>query len=137
MQYMNQKEDSKATSSEKSIIVFSIGFFVVGTVGYFALQRDNWIFYFFAHLGALGVMGLFGSVAGVLARKKNRSYWLAFSLGFLLPIILSIVAVLISLWGVNGQLFCGGTVSLIVAIIIVIFYSFLKKRKFPQVKYTD
>ena len=132
MQYPNEKEDSKAVSGEKAIPLLSLGSLIVGSVGYFSLQSDLWIFYFFAHLGALGIMGLFGGAAGSLARKKHRSYWQAFSLGFLLPIISGIVAVLIFLLVVSGRLHCGGSVSLVVAIVTVIFYLLAKKKTPPE-----
>jgi len=135
MRYPKERGGSKAVSIEKTVLLLSLSSLVVGSVGYFSLQRDLWIFYFFAHLGALGVMGLFGSAAGILARKKLRSYWTAFWLGFLLPIISGIVAVLLFLWVVNGHLYCGGSVSLLVAVPVVIFYLLAKKKTPPQTGY--
>jgi len=132
MQHPNDEKDSQTDTGTKALPLLSLGFLVVGSVGYFSLQRDLWAFYFFAHLGALGVMGLCGSAAGLLARYRNRSFWRAFSLGFLLPIISGVVAVLIFLWGVNGQLYCGGSVSLIVAAVTLICYLLAKKTPFKS-----
>ena len=130
-----ETEDSKSVSRERAALLLSLGALIVGSVGYFTLQRDAWIFYFFAHLGALGVMGLFGCAAGALARNKQRSYGIAFSLGFLVPIVSGAVAVLIFLWGVNGNLYCGGSVSLLVAVPIVVFYLLARKKTPPQTEY--
>ena len=115
-------------SIQKNMSLTSLGLLVVGSIGYFILPRDLWVFYFFAHLGALGVMGLSGSAAGALAHRKSRSFWRAYSLGAILPIIAGIVAVLIFLLGANGQLFCGGSVSLATAVLIALYYLLVNKR---------
>ncbi len=133
MQDPEEKGDREAVSLEKRILLLSLGFLIVGSVGYFSLHREVWIFYVFAHLGALGVMGLFGSVAGILARKKHRGYWTAFSLGSVLPIISGIVAVFIFLLGEESRLYCGGSVSLVVAVLMIVFYLLPKKKTTPQV----
>ncbi len=82
----------------------SLGFLIVGSIGYFSIPREIWTFYLFAHLGALGVMGLFGCAAGLIARKKYRGYWTAFSLGFFFPIISGFVAVFLFWMGEDGRL---------------------------------
>ncbi len=135
MQDSKDKTYSECESCEKRTFLISLSCLLVGSVGYFLLSRDVWIFYLFAHLGALGVMGLSGVAAGVLARKKHRGYWTAFSLGFLLPIILGIVAVLIFWLGEDGKLYCGGSVSLVVAILVIVFYLLAKKKKPSQAGY--
>jgi hypothetical protein len=115
-------------SIQKKMSLTSLGLLAVGLIGYFILSRDLWVFYFFAHLGALGVMGLSGSGAGALAQRKSRSFWRAFALGAILPIIAGIVAVLIFLWGVNGRLYCGGSVSLATAVLVALLYLLVSKR---------
>ena len=115
-------------STQKKMSLAALGLLVIGSIGYFVLSRDLWGFYFFAHLGALGVMGLSGSVAGALAQRKSRSFWRAFALGAILPIIAGIVAVLIFLWGVNGRLFCGGSVSLAIAVLVALYYLLVSKK---------
>jgi hypothetical protein len=117
-----------------NILFLSLGLLIIGTAGYFLSPRGLPLFYVFAHLGALGVMGLFGSLAGVLARKKHRDYWLAFSFGALLPIITGGVAVLIFWLGKEGQLYCGGSISLAVAVLIVVFYLLIKNKSQSQTK---
>ncbi len=122
--------------NEKAVFPFSLGLLLVGTVGYFLQSRETWLFYVLAHLGALGVMGLFGWAAGTIARRRNRSYWTAFSLGFGLSIVSGIVAVLIFLWGVNGNLYCGGAVSLVVGIQTLLGYLLTRKKSPLQTNHT-
>ena len=122
------KEDGKAELIEKRMLLISISLFITGSIGYFSINRDLWVFYLFAHTGALGVLGLFGSLAGTLARRKFRGFWTAFSLGCLLPIISGIVAVLIFRIGVDGHLYCGGSVSLAVALLVIVFYTLVRNK---------
>jgi energy-coupling factor transporter transmembrane protein EcfT len=118
--------------SEKWTSLLSLSLLIVGSTGYFSLHRDSWIFYVFAHMGALGVIGLLACAAGVVARMKRRNYWRAFIIVTLLPIISGLVAVLIFLMGEEGHLYCGGVVSLAVSILLIVFYLLLKKKAPPQ-----
>ncbi len=120
--------NSNATVT-KTCLLLSVAFVVVGTIGYFSLNRDAWVFYALAHLGALGVMGLFGSAAGFLAGKKSRSYWTAFLLGSLLPIVAGITAVFAFWIPEGGHLYCGGVVCLAVGIVVVVTYSLVMKKQ--------
>ena len=86
------------------------------------------MFYAFAHLGALGVMGLFGSAAGYVATRKQRNYPAAFLLGFLLPIIAALAAVLAFWLPEGGHLYCGGVVCLAVGLVVVVVYLFVGKK---------
>ena len=131
----SQKLSGERVVYEKRILLVSLGFLIVGSIGYFSLSRELWTFYLCAHLSALGVMGLCGAAAGVLARKKRRSFWTAFSLGSLLPIISGIVAVLIFWLGEEGNLYCGGSVSLLIAVLVIVFYLLAKKKTPPQSEY--
>ena len=117
---------------QKWTLLFSLGLLIVGSAGYLLLHRDFWIFYVFAHLGALGVIGLLASSAGTLARKKRRGYWRAFSLVTVLSIFSGIVAVLIFSLGEEAQLYCGGSVSLAIAILMIISYWLAKKKTSPH-----
>ena len=132
MQGPRAKDNSKTVSGAKWMLLVSLGLLIIGCIGYFSSPRGLLIFYVFAHLGALGLLGLFGSAAGVLARKKLRGYWTAFLLGSLLPIILGIVAVLAFWLGEEGHLYCGGSVSLAVATLVAVFYLLAKKKTLPQ-----
>jgi len=132
MQDPRAKEDSKTVSRGKWMLLVSLGILIIGCIGYFSSPRGLPVFYVFAHLGALGLMGLFGIAAGVLARKKRRGYWTAFSLGSLLPIISGIAAVLVFWLGEEGNLYCGGSVSLAVAILVAVFYLLAKEKALSQ-----
>ena len=114
---------------EKRIFVISLVAFIISILSYFLISRDFWMFYLFAHLGAFGVMGLFGCLAGNLANKKQRGYWTAFLLGSLLPIILGLIAVIIFYVKQDGVLYCGGSVSLLVALLVVLSYLIVKKKQ--------
>ncbi len=117
---------------EKWAALASLGLLIVGSTGYLSLRGESRIYYVFAHLGALGVIGLLAHATGLLAKKKRRSFWRAFFLAALFPIIAGIAAVLIFLLGEEGQLYCGGSVSLAVAVLIVVFYLLAKKKSGPN-----
>ena len=135
MQGPRAKDNSKTVSGAKWMLLVSLGLLIIGCIGYFSSPRGLLIFYVFAHLGALGLLGLFGSAAGVLARKKRRGYWTAFSLCSLLPIISGTAAVLVFWLGEEGNLYCGGSVSLAVAILVLISYLLAKKKTQPKSKF--
>lgn len=128
---MNKPNESKSDkdAKERMIFIFSSVFFIVGTIGYFLINRDYWLFYLFAHLGAFGIMGIFGCLAGFLAKKKKRGYWTAFMLGSLLPIVLGILAVLFFYVKQDGKLYCGGAVSLLIAILVIMSYSLIRTKR--------
>lgn len=112
----------------KRALLSSLIILIVGCIGYFSLPRGAVIFYISAHLGALGLLGLIGSAAGALARRKGRSYSTAFFLGSLLPIAAGLVAVALFAALVGGRISCGGSVSLAVAVIVVASYSFMSRK---------
>lgn len=114
------------------MLLVSLGLLIVGGIGYFSSFRGLPVFYVFTHLGALGLLGLFGYAVGVLARKKRRGFWTAFSLGSLLPIISGIAGVLVFWLGEEGHLYCGGSVSLVIATLVAVFYLLAKKKTLPQ-----
>jgi hypothetical protein len=124
-------EGSRAVSREKWILLVSLSVLIAGCVGYFSLPRGLLIFYLFAHLGALGLLGLIGGAVGILARRKRRGYWTAFSLGSLLPIASGAIAVTMT----GDQVSCGGSVSLMVSALVVVFYLLAKKRTLQQAGY--
>lgn len=120
----NAKRQScnESGSHERTIRHLSWGVLLIGMIGYFSLPRETWIFYVFAHLGALGLLGLAGSLAGYVAIRKGRSYWKAFFLNSLFPLVVGVVAVLIFFLRAGGQLYCGGSVSLLIAVLMIVFY---------------
>ena len=122
------RRDDRRKSRERGMLLLSVVLLMVGLYGYLSLQRDAWAYYGFVHLGALGLMGLVGGAAGGLARKKSRDYWTAFALGSLIPIIAGAVAVGMYLVGEGGQLYCGGSVSLMTAVLVLVYYGLARKR---------
>ena len=102
-----------------------IGLLVIGLAGY-VVFASLWIRYVFAHIGGLGIIGLLACWAGAIAEKKGRSYWGAFSLGLLTPIMIGTSSVgIVHTLGGHG---CGGIVSLAVAMAIILFCYLVKKR---------
>jgi len=126
-----EKPSHKVTVQNRLLLI-SVVIIILGIVGYF-IFRNFWIAYIFAHLGGLGVMVPFGCWAGWVAKKKGYGFWLAYSLGFLLPVILGILTTFwVHLTGGGG---CGGIVSIAVALIVVIGY-YLVKDKLESVKFS-
>jgi len=121
-QYDQNKEPGGGITLESRIILLFLGLLIIGVIGYFSLGKF-WIDSIFAHVGGLGIIGLLGGLAGIIAKKKGYDYWKAFLLVFILPIILGFIAVLLV-----QPMSCGGSVSLAVALIMVIIYSFTKRK---------
>jgi hypothetical protein len=128
-QNVQKGETSSDVSFESKLHLLFLGLLSISFVGYFAL-RKLWIGFIFAHAAALGIMGFYGCLAGAIAKKKGYSYGRAFLIGFFLPIILGgISAFLLVPSGEGGlPLTCGGWVSLAAGIVVVISYSFVKKK---------
>jgi hypothetical protein len=116
-------------SFESKLHLLFLGLLSISFIGYFAL-RELWIGFIFAHAAALGIMGFYGCLAGAIAKKKGYSYGRAFQIGFFLPIILGGISAFLFL--PSGQrhlpLTCGGWVSLAAGLVVVISYSFVKKK---------
>jgi hypothetical protein len=125
---MNEsKTESKINISlRRRMFLFAIVAIILGFSG-FLISGHGLAGYVFAHAGGLGILGLFGSLSGHLARKKGYGYWPAYFWGFAFPAIIGIISVVVvhSLGG-GG---CGGIVSLAAGIVIVIFYYCLKNRE--------
>lgn len=118
-------EAANDISIEIRILLLSVGLIVFGFAGFFAFH-DFGTHYFFAHIGGLGIIGHIGCWAGIIARNKGYSYWKAFLWGFIFPTFIGIVSVLfVHALGERG---CGGIVSIIAAIFIVIYYLFTRKK---------
>lgn len=122
-QNYQKKEPSNDNPIEKKIPLLFLLVLIISIVGYFS-SYIHWVEYTFAHIGGLSIVGLAGCCAGVIAKKKGYGYWKAFLIAFFLPIILGFIA---------GFLFqpiaCGGSVSLAVAVLIVIIYSLVIPRE--------
>jgi hypothetical protein len=119
-----------ANSMKFKILLVSMIFFLLGIFGYVVFW-DQGIRYIFAHIGALGIIGLFSWQAATLAAKKSLHEKRAVLLGFILPIILGITAVYLVDPPEKGIIpsSCGGIVSLGIASIVVIIYLVKKPTK--------
>ncbi len=128
-QKVQKREPNNNIPLESKVQLLFLGLLSISFVGYFAL-RKLWIGFIFGHTAALSIMGFYGCLTGAIAKKKGYSYWRAFQIGFFLPIILGgISAFLFVPESERGlPLTCGGWVSLAAGIVVVISYSFIKKR---------
>jgi hypothetical protein len=115
-------------SRDSRMLLLSYALLVIGGVGYFTL-RGHWSFYLFAHLGALGVIGLLATAAAAIAGRRGHDKGKAWLLAFLLPIITGLIAVAgFRFLGRAGIFYCGGSVSLAVAVLAIISYAIVKRR---------
>jgi hypothetical protein len=114
---------------ENKLNLFLLGLLSASFIGFFAL-RTHWVGLIFAHTAALSILGFFGSSAGSIAKKKGYHFWAAFRLGFFLPLILGIFAAFLFVPEDRSHLplTCGGWVSLATGLVIVIVYTFLRKK---------
>ena len=124
MQESRENEVRKSVSHMKWVLILSVVILVIGLTGYLLLPSGFLLTYAFAHLGALGLLGLFGGAAGFLAIKKRRSFWIAFSLVSLLPIFSGIIAVAIA----GDSITCGGSFSLAIAVLMTATYAPSRKK---------
>ena len=125
---MSKRRQDKKTHSSFLRVITIMGSLtaVIGVIGY-ALLHSSWIRYFFAHLFGLGIILLLGCLSGTLAVKKGYSLTPAFLISAFLPIAAGILAVLwVHMKGGHG---CGGSVSLLLAILVTIIYAVAKPKR--------
>lgn len=127
MKYVQEKEGRHT----KWALLLSLFALIIGCIGYFSIPRGHPIFYISAHMGALGLLGVIGWSSGLLAKKKGRNFSTAFFLGSLLPIAAGIIAVAIFLI-IQGRLYCGGSVSLAAALLVVLVYALISRKTLPR-----
>lgn len=126
-----KREQDDGITIEGRILLLFLGLLIFGLVGYFALH-NLWVRYIFAHIGGLGIIGPFGCWAGSIANKKGYRYWTAFFFGFVIPVIIGVFSVfLVRTLGGRG---CGGIISIVAAILVVICYYFAKQREVGKPK---
>lgn len=113
----------KGIMMERVVLLLFLTLLIISAIEYFAVGNHS-VKYFFAHFGALNIIGLLGCGVGAIAKKKSYSYWKAFFTAVILPII-SGVAVVLFIPSVT----CGGSFCLAVALLLVIVYSLLQRRK--------
>ena len=122
-----QTNNSITTESKLQLLFF--GLLSLSFIGYFALQ-ENWIGFVFAHLAATSIIGFYGCLAAALAKKKGHSYKRAFLIGFFVPLILGVIsAFLLPYIEGDSAITCGGWTVLASGIVIVIYYSFVKRKE--------
>ena len=120
-QNVQNKEPSNGITVESRIFLLFLGLLIIGVIGYFTL-RNLAISDVFAHIGGLGIIGLLGGLAGIIAKKKGYDYWKAFIFGLFLPILVGVIAVFLTTFS------CGGSPSLAAALLIIIIYSLIKRK---------
>jgi FtsH-binding integral membrane protein len=113
-------------SPERRLLLTAAGAILVGFFGFMIVGHGT-EGYVFAHVGGVGLLSLFGSLSGYLAKKKGYNFGRAYVLGFVFPVIIGIIAVVVvHLTGGSG---CGGIISLALALAAVAIYSLLRSRK--------
>lgn len=117
---------------EKRMALLSLGLLIIGFGGGYALS-DDWMGFTLYHIGGLGALGLLACGAGAIARKKGYGFWRGFLFSLPPAIILGlIVAYLVPAAGEEGRpAICGGSISLIVAVVVLLFLAFIKRREEP------
>ena len=121
----NNKVPVDGKIKERKILLIFIILLIFGLAGYFALHNFR-VRYVFAHIGGLAIIGLLGYWAGRIAKKKGYNFWKAFLYGFVFPVILGIFSVfLVQILGGRG---CGGSVSIVAALLVVIGCFFVKRK---------
>jgi hypothetical protein len=108
------------------VLALSAVLLVLGGVGYFALN-PNWMGRVVAHAGALGLVGLLGSAAAVIAKKRGYPYGKVLAYGILLPIVLGLLAVMF-FYLRQHVFYCGGVVVLGVSLLLIVGCSLLPRK---------
>jgi len=109
--------------------LLSLALLIIGFSSGYALKDPRLSFVLY-HMGGLGSLSLLASGVGFIARKKGYGYWRASSLAISISILLgAIAAYLVTPTGDEGRpAACGGSVSLIVVLIFVVVWTFVKRR---------
>jgi hypothetical protein len=111
------------------ILLISLGLMIIGFIVGYALP-DGWMSFALYHVGGLGATSFLASVTAAIASKKGHRYWRAFSLALFLPVLLGIIVAYLVPPPMNGDrpAVCGGSVSLVVALIFIVVWAFVKRR---------
>ncbi|MCP4725116.1 MAG: hypothetical protein GY863_08775 [bacterium] len=101
----------------------------IGFIGYF-IFRMHWTGIIYGHMGAIGIMGFYGCLAGFIAARKGHDYRKAFKMGFFIPIILGVIS---AFWLADGggrglPITCGGWAALASGILIAVYYSIRRSK---------
>ncbi len=107
--------------------IVSVVLVIVGFAGGYALAdgRTGFVLY---HIGGLGALGLLASAAGAIANKKGHGFRRAFLPALLSSALIGLIAAFAMPPTAEGlrPSACGGSVSLIVALIFIIFWAVRK-----------
>ena len=125
----NGKPDSKNTqlfTPGFMLPLLSLILIIICVIVYFVFN-NHWVQISAYHLGALGITGLFAYLAAYIATRKGYNFQNVLLFTFFLPIVLGILAVIIVSF-FTDFLYCGGGVVLAGSIVLVLIYSFLKKK---------
>jgi hypothetical protein len=128
-QNVQKAESGNNIPLESKVHLLFLGLLSISFIGYFVFQK-LWIGFVFAHIAALSIIGFYGCLAGTLAKKKGYYYWRAFQIGFFVPIVLGGISAFLLVPSVERSLplTCGGWISLASGIVVVIYYSLVKKK---------
>ena len=101
----------------------------VGFGGGIALE-DGWVSFALHHVGALGASALLACAAAVIASRKGRGFWKAFSSALLIPILLGVIAAYLVPPAEDGvrPAACGGSVSLSVTLFFILAWALVRRR---------
>lgn len=108
----------------------SLGLVILGFAGGYPL-RDTWTGFWLYHVGGLGALGLLASAAGAIAGRKGYGFWRAYVLALSLPILAGVIAAYCVPPKGDGArpAACGGAISLIAALVVVILCTFVRRRE--------
>jgi hypothetical protein len=112
---------------QQKVLYISIILLFVGISGYYFTQ--NWLKYFLVHIGALGATSILGLFAGMMANKKGYRFWKSYLIVTSVALILgTILAVIWPLFSKHGDMPCGGAVTLLIALLGIIYFFVIKSK---------
>ena len=131
MSGITSKDLLSDNNSQRNLYLFFLGLLSVCFIGY-PIFRSTWLGLVFGHIGGLSIMVFYGGLTGTLAKRKGYKYFNGFKVGFLVPMILGIIAAFLLVPSESHlPLTCGGWVALSSGLLIVIIFLFIKKKKTP------
>jgi hypothetical protein len=129
MDGITSKDILSDDDSQKNLYLIFLGLLSVSFVGY-PIFRSTSLGLVFGHTGGLSIMVFYGGLVGTIAKRKGYKYFNGFKVGFLIPIILGIIAAFLLVPSQSHlPLTCGGWVALSSGLLIVIIFLFIKKKK--------
>ncbi len=107
-----------------SLVLLIVGFGCGYSLGYTALG------YALLHVVGFGALGIMAVGAGFLARRKGYSYWRSFFLSLTSSVLLGTIGAYLASPGVGESrpATCGGSLSLVVALLFLVFWALWKQR---------